>query len=141
VRRVMRPGRGGTWGPLLIGVYGVGLVMGGVFVADPALGFPPGTPDGIPDRLSWHGVVHAATPVLASLSLIAACLVFARRFATLGRRGWAGYCVATAVVSLVPDALFNHDLFYLVLFVSVAFGLVWASVMSARLLAELPAPS
>jgi uncharacterized protein DUF998 len=137
MRRVLHPGRGGTWGPLLIGLYGAGLIMGGVFVADPALGFPPGTPEGIPDQLSWHGLVHAVAPVLASLSLIAACLVFARRFATLGRGGWAAYCVATGVANLVPDALFNHDWFYLVLAVAVALGLGWVSVMAARLLTEL----
>src|SRR5829696_5839301 len=28
-------GRGGTWGPLLLGVYGVGLIGAGLFVADP----------------------------------------------------------------------------------------------------------
>jgi Protein of unknown function (DUF998) len=141
MRRVLHPGRGGTWGPLLIGLYGLGLFMGGVFVADPALGFPPGTPDGIPDQLSWHGAVHSVAPVLASLSLGAACLVSARRFATLGQRGWAGYCLATAVVGLAPNAFFNHDLFYVVLGITVALGLIWASVMAVRLLAEVPGPN
>jgi hypothetical protein len=48
-RRALHPGRASTWGPILIGAFGVALVGGGVFVADPALGFPPGTPDGVPD--------------------------------------------------------------------------------------------
>jgi hypothetical protein len=138
MRRVMHPGRGGTWGPLLIGVYGAGLFMGGVFVADPALGFPPGTPEGIPDQLSWHGTLHAVAPVLASVALVAACLVFARRFAARGQRGWAAACVAVAVASLVPDAFLNHDWFYVILGVAVALGLGWASLMAARLLAETP---
>ena len=43
MRRAMYPGRGGTWGPLLVGVYGLGLVGAGIFAADPALGFPPGS--------------------------------------------------------------------------------------------------
>jgi uncharacterized membrane protein YhaH (DUF805 family) len=138
MRRVLHPGRGGTWGPLLVGVYGLGLIMGGVFVADPALGFPPGTPDGIPDQMSWHGTLHAVAPVLASLALIAACLVFARRFAGLGRRGWAAFCVAVAVVDLAPAALSGHDLFVPVLGVSAALGLGWVSVMAAKLLADAP---
>jgi hypothetical membrane protein len=41
MRRVLRGERGGTWGPVLIGLYGLGLIGAGVFVADPALGFPP----------------------------------------------------------------------------------------------------
>jgi hypothetical protein len=138
MRRVVHPGRGGTWGPLLLGVYGAGLMMGGVFVADPALGFPPGTPDGIPEQLSWHGTLHNVAPVLASLALIAACLVFARRFAARGQRGWAAVCVAVAAASLVPDAFLNHDWFYVILGVAVAVGLGWASLMAARLLAETP---
>jgi uncharacterized membrane protein YhaH (DUF805 family) len=138
MRRVLHPGRGGTWGPLLVGVYGLGLIMGGVFVADPALGFPPGTPDGIPDQMSWHGTLHAVAPVLASVALIAACLVFARRFAGLGQRGWAALCVAVAVVDLAPAPLSGHDLFVPVLGVSAALGLGWVSVMAARLLTEAP---
>ncbi|WP_234800730.1 DUF998 domain-containing protein [Luteitalea pratensis] len=46
VRRVLHPGRGGTWGPLLLSVYGLGLIGAGVFPADPGQGFPPGTPMG-----------------------------------------------------------------------------------------------
>src|SRR5262249_41571605 len=37
--------RGRTWGPLLVGVYGAGVFAAGFLVADPMLGFPPGTPD------------------------------------------------------------------------------------------------
>ncbi|WP_442788435.1 DUF998 domain-containing protein [Dactylosporangium sp. NBC_01737] len=34
-RRLRRPaGRAGTWGPLLVGALGVGLVVAGVFVTD-----------------------------------------------------------------------------------------------------------
>src|SRR5229473_859173 len=45
MRQVMRGSRGGTWGPLLVGVFGVGMVGAGLFTADPGFGFPPGTPD------------------------------------------------------------------------------------------------
>jgi hypothetical membrane protein len=100
-RRVLHPGRGGTWGPLLLGVYGVGLVAGGVFVADPGAGFPPGAPEGAPEQLSWHGALHAVAPPLAFLALIVACVVVARRFAGAGERGWAASSSATAVTCLV----------------------------------------
>jgi len=87
LRWVLHPGRAGTWGPLLVGAYGVGLIMGGVFVADPALGFPPGTPQGVPDQLSWHAVLHAIAPPMAFLSLIVACLVFVAGLAYSGNGG------------------------------------------------------
>jgi Protein of unknown function (DUF998) len=138
MRRVLHPGRGGTWGPRLVGVYGSALVMGGVFVADPALGFPPGAPEGVPDQFSWHGTVHSVAPVLASLALVSACLVLARRFATDGRRGWAAASVAVALIDLAAAPFSGHDLFFVVLGVSVAVGLGWLSLVSARLRSGAP---
>ena len=41
MRQILQGGRGGTWGPLLLGVYGLGLIGAGFFSADPALGFHP----------------------------------------------------------------------------------------------------
>src|SRR6266498_3181897 len=35
MRRVLRPGRGGTWGPRLVGGYGVGLIAAGVLWPTP----------------------------------------------------------------------------------------------------------
>jgi len=53
--RVLRPGRSGTWGPLLVGALGVGLIVAGVFVADPGAGFPPGAGRGTrADQLARH---------------------------------------------------------------------------------------
>ena len=98
LRRVLRPDPA-TWGPLMVAVYGVGLIVTGVFVGDPGLGFPPGTEPGIPE-LSWHAAVHAAGPPVAFGALIGACVVFARRFRDSGRRGWAGFSAGTGAAAL-----------------------------------------
>jgi Protein of unknown function (DUF998) len=92
-----RTGRTGTWTPRLIGVYGLGLVSAGVFRADPALGFPPGTPAD-EATVSWHGILHFASGAVAFGCLIAACFVAARRYAAEGRRGWAAYSRVTGVL-------------------------------------------
>ena len=42
--RRVHPGRGGTWGPILMALYGLGLVVVGILRTDPANGFPPGVP-------------------------------------------------------------------------------------------------
>ena len=55
--RRLHPGRAGTWGPLLIGAYGLGLLVVGVFRTDSANGFPPGVV--APTQPSWHGAIHA----------------------------------------------------------------------------------
>jgi hypothetical membrane protein len=140
MRRVLRTGMGGTWGPLLVGAYGTGLITAGVFVADPADGFPPGTPAGPPDTVSWHGAVHFAVAGIAFLALVAACLVFARRFAGLGQRGWAAYCVATGVIFLSAFAGIasgsGAPALNVAFAVAVVLGWAWVSVMAARLMTE-----
>jgi hypothetical protein len=56
-RQVRPTGTGSTWGPALVGLFGVSLVIAGAFVTDPALGYPPGTPagSGWPPRLGMDG--------------------------------------------------------------------------------------
>src|ERR1700730_17789657 len=79
LRRVLRGSQGGTWGPLLIAGFGIGLIVAGVFVPDPAWGFPPGTPSGIPGQISWHASMHGVGFMLCFGAVCLACLVFARR--------------------------------------------------------------
>jgi hypothetical protein len=108
--------------------------MGGVFVTDAGAGFPPGAPAGAPEQLSWHGILHDAAHVLAFLALIAACFVLARRFAGLGQRGWATYCVATGVALLGLLAWPDQDTVIVQLAVAIVLGWAWLSVLAARLL-------
>ncbi|MEV0591747.1 DUF998 domain-containing protein [Nonomuraea cavernae] len=101
LRRTLRPGRAGTFGPALVGVYGVGMIGGGIFAPDPALGWPVGAPEGVPEHLSVNSALHVVFAAAAFLSLIVAGLVFARRFAGQGRRGWATYCAAVGITTFV----------------------------------------
>lgn len=133
IRRILHPGRAGTWGPILIGTYGVGLILGGVFLTDPYDGYPPGTPAGMPEHLSWHGTLHSIAPVVAILSLIVACLVFARRFAGQGQRGWATYSIATVLANIaLTSASFTTGDFRF-LFAGGALVWIWAAVITAQL--------
>jgi hypothetical protein len=132
IRRTLRGGRAGTWGPILIGTFGSGLVWGGVFVADPADGFPAGTPAGAADP-TWHGILHNIAPAVAFLALAVACLVFARRFAARKQRRWTAYSIATAVALFVPDLFMTSSYFYVVLALAAVVGWGWASALCARL--------
>jgi hypothetical membrane protein len=140
MRRALHPGMGGTWGPLLVGAYGAGLVAAGVFVADPADGFPPGTPPGPADPVSWHGAVHFVVAAIAFLALVAACFVFARRFASLGQRGWAVYCATTGAIFLAAFAGIASGSGTAALNVAfaaaVVLGWTWLSALAARLTTE-----
>lgn len=131
-RRVLRPGRGGTWAPLLIGVNGVSLIVSGVFLADPINGYPPG----MSEQPTWHGIVHSLAPALAGLAGLATYAIFARRFAAIGQRGWAAFCLVVAPIVLVlnfaalPAADFRLTLAGLTL------SWAWTSLIAARLMAE-----
>jgi Protein of unknown function (DUF998) len=65
VRRALHPGRAGTWGLLFLGAYGVGLIVAALFKPDPAFGFPPGTPDGVPATISSSAMLHGVGFTLA----------------------------------------------------------------------------
>lgn len=68
MRRMLRDGRAGTWGPRLIAASGIALVWGGIFLTDPADGFPPGA-IGNPAHPSWHGLAHTAAPTVSGFAL------------------------------------------------------------------------
>lgn len=95
--RALVTGRGRTWAPLLLGLYGLGLIGAGLFKADPAPGFPLGTPAEAV-TITTAGLLHFATGGVGFLGLIGACGVLARRFAGQGQRGWAVYSLATGVL-------------------------------------------
>ncbi|HEX8036596.1 MAG TPA: DUF998 domain-containing protein [Ktedonobacterales bacterium] len=141
MRRILQGSRGGTWGPLLVGVYGLGLIGAGLFTADPALGFPPGTPADA-HAISGHGLMHFVSGGVGFLALIAACFVFARRFASLGQRSWSVYSLATGVIffaAFVGIAVGSNGsgaaLTAVILAFSVAVVLAWAwiSAMAVRM--------
>lgn len=136
VRRVLRADRG-RWRPRLLALFGVGLVAGGTFVPDPALGFPPGTPDRIPDAMTWHGTLHAVAPPLSFAALILACALFARRFAAGQERGWAWYSAVTSALALVLAAWPDTDGASVRLALAIAVGFGWMTALAIRLDKEL----
>jgi hypothetical membrane protein len=132
VARRLQVGPGSTWAPRLFALFGAGLIIGGIFRADPALGFPAGAPAGYPEHLSVHGMIHAFAPPLAFLSVIAACFVIARRFAAAGMRRAAVLTRIIAVSCFVlsipvgPGASVR-------LFVAVALVFAWVAAYAVYL--------
>ncbi|TDF95577.1 DUF998 domain-containing protein [Paenibacillus piri] len=94
---------------MFIGVYGVCVIGGGIFVTDPSLGFPPGTPDVYPETISWHSMLHFIFGQLGFLALIIASFIYARYFAAAKLRGWAAFSACTgsyffvAIVANIAD--------------------------------------
>jgi hypothetical protein len=135
VRRLLKGQKGGTWGALLIGTFGLGLLVAGIFPADPGFGFPPGAPEGPDMPMSGHATLHAVGFFLSMLSLIVNCFVFVRRFGSTGQRGWLVYSVVSAVATVALIALPNVFMSWAGVIVAlagaVAFG--WVSAVAAGL--------
>jgi hypothetical protein len=134
-RRSLADGPGRTWAPVLFALYGVGLVLGGAFTADPALGFPVGTPDGYPSEWTFHGTVHAFAAPLAFLALVAVTWVVARRLAWEGHRAAAAWSRVIGVACLLLCLPFGPAM-SMRLFVGVALGFAWITAYGVSLLRE-----
>lgn len=98
----LRRALGRRLAPALIAVYGASLVGAGIFRADPAQGFPAGTPE--TTTISWHGALHLALGGVGFICLIAACFVLARHFSRERRRDLAWFSRVTGVAFLAGFA-------------------------------------
>ena len=66
---------------LLIGAYGVGLVMAGIYDAPAGLGFPAGTPlDHQPDMTTRSAILHSVAFMVAYVGLMLACFALGMHF-------------------------------------------------------------
>jgi hypothetical membrane protein len=98
LRRTLPGRRGGRAVPVLVGAFGVGVLLAGVFPSDPIAGFPVGMPT--PTTPSLRGMLHLMTSGIGFLALAAAMVVMAVRYATEHRRARATFSVVAAVALL-----------------------------------------
>jgi len=74
-RSALRPqSRAAGW---ILSCFGVGMLAGAVFPADPVDGFPVGTPEGFPTTVSTPGLLHLLAGALGFLALAVSCFVVA----------------------------------------------------------------
>ena len=148
LRRAFRTPEGSTWGPLLVGVWAVGMLGAGIFATDPVSGYPPGAPDRLLGH-SWRGALHDLSSLFAFVALAAACFVFGRRFAARGERGWAAYSMVTGLVFVAAFVLSSAgfgqteglvNLAGLLQRVALIAGFGWLTLLAARLLRGAPEP-
>jgi len=142
LRRAIHPGLGDLWAPALVGVFGAGQVVAGIFTSDSYGDFPflPAV-DGT-DGTSGPGLLHFAALCIGSAAIPAACFALARRFAADGAPGLARFSAATAVVVLIgllpfiatfPGNAVNNVRFT----IAVVFVLGWIATVAAHLCRSL----
>lgn len=139
-------GRKGGLAPVLIGVFGLALMAGGVFRMDPAFGFPPGTPDGVGETVSWHAAIHGFLFPLGFLSILAADWSLSRRYAAQERTmmRWTAVIVGPLAIGLSVWPNIGGDpqgrFWPLWLGVAVAFTAVSWALFDARPRSSDPSP-
>jgi len=129
----MRSSAVGTVGPVLIGLYGVGLVIAGIFPAPAGLGFPPGTPEDRMPVMTASAVMHSIGFMVAFSALIISCFVFARR---LPHRTWlAGFSlvVGLALPVLIGLGMAGIVLTGIAFYAAAMLGWLWLGLLALEL--------
>jgi hypothetical protein len=96
LRRALRSGSGATWGPLLMGMFGFGLLFASI----------PPLPTAIlagPSGVKLQ-TIHELASLVVFTALPAACFVLARRFAT--ESGWSDWATFSTMTGIAVVALF-----------------------------------
>ncbi|WP_036373332.1 DUF998 domain-containing protein [Micromonospora sp. ATCC 39149] len=130
IKRTLTEGIGRRALPILVGIFGVGLIAAGLFTMDPENGFPPGSPDGPVARMSWHSVVHSVAAAVAFTALAVAAIVLTVRSARRRAVPAAVLNGAAALVLLLPVSP-EHMSVQIAVNGLVAF--TWTTVVALRL--------
>jgi len=114
----------------------LGIATAGLLRADPADGFPLGTPAGPPAIVTASGIGHLVAGGIGFLGLIVACLACARRAAHTGDRAWAACSAAIGVYYLVAFAGIasgaGNPVINIAFTVAVALGWGWVTALCVR---------
>lgn len=140
LRRAAEGDGGWRRGALFIGLYGLGVLGGGLFSTDPSLGFPPGTPNAYPTTMTWHALLHFIFGQAGFLCIIIGTFIFARYFAITNQRGWMTYSVFTGgsfLVGIGVGIVFMGTAWTMImLYVTVALVWVWLTMLMAYCLRQ-----
>jgi hypothetical protein len=135
MKRALQSGLGYKWASRMLGLYGLGLIGASIFSADPALGFPPGTPlENNP--ISWHGMLHFIVGTIGFTGFITTCFIVARRFMSMQQPGWAWYSLITGILflaSFIGIASGSKGPVSIFFAIAVMLGFIWISALLFRL--------
>jgi hypothetical membrane protein len=97
LRQALGSGRASVAAPILLGLFAAALIVAGIFVTDPALGYPVGAPL----IHTAHGMIHGLAGLAAFTLLPAAAFTMASRFsADPSTRRWAVYSMSVGLLMI-----------------------------------------
>lgn len=140
LKRALGSGKASIWGPILLGTYGILLIVAAFFHPDGHHNFPVGAPTGMLIPPTGHAIVHSMAFSLLALAIVANGFVFARRYFAK-QRAWAIYSIVNSVAILVFVTLGStlmasgqSGLPLLAVAIMISF---WISAIAARTLYDL----
>ncbi|WP_235008200.1 DUF998 domain-containing protein [Microbacterium timonense] len=138
--RAIRNGRGLAIA-VLVGVYGICLILSAIFPPDPVAGFPPGSGGG---TASLSGILHLVFGALGFAALAAAAFAYAGWCRSIGARPRAGWAITLGVLVLLGffggAAFATIPLGVLLLWIAVLAGWLWLALASIHVYAWSPHP-
>lgn len=121
--------------PILLAIFGAGQIGAGVLIADPADGFPVGTPAG-PGEFSWHGMLHLACGGIGFLAFTAATIILGVRFLKRSQAAWGMFSIVTGVLfigAFVGIASGGAGLTVIAFVFAVVLAFTWLALTCIRL--------
>lgn len=103
LRAALRGTRGSVGAPILLGLFGLALLVAGTFSTDPALGYPVGAAQ----VHTVHGLIHGLAGLAAFTLLPAMAFVMAWHFARFHETRWVFYSAAVGALILMMFVAMN----------------------------------
>jgi hypothetical membrane protein len=119
----------------LMGVFGLGQLGAGLFIADPSDGFPVGTPAG-PGEFTWHGMLHLAFGGIGFLAFTACTIVLGVRFIKRGERAWGTFSIVSGllfIAAFVGIAAGGAGPTVITFVIAIILAFTWLTLTSLRL--------
>lgn len=143
LRKLLKSGIGSKFVSPLFIIVGLAFIAGGIFTADPSLGFPPGTPLGVPKQVSWHAQAHGFAPIIGFLALFIAMIILGRRFGAQGQKGWMWTTFLVGVVTWILSSMSTFtgnfetgEFNFIPLWAGIALGYGYASLLLHKIKTE-----
>lgn len=139
LKRILSAGGEGRGLPVLVGFYGVGLVLAGIFPAPASFGFPPGTPDNQAPVMTPSAIVHSIAFMLAFTALTVGCFAAARLLR--GRGSLPSLIAGIAMPLLVALGMANVIAPGIAFFAAAVVGWAWLAIIVMQLAGAQSAPA
>lgn len=135
---VLKEGRGHRALPILVGLYGIGLLVAGIFPPPACCGFPEGTPQDLQPVMTPSAIAHSIGFMVAFSSLISACFVAA--FRLTGTSSLLSLLAGIFMPLLVALGMANAIAPGVAFFIAAIIGWVWLTIVVLVLAGQAAAP-